>query len=178
MRSFREHTEEKIQITSCYWERFFFLHGTSTSVALGPVNPCHFWVAVLNLMPQWPHSRSREATGFNRLSVTTWVWVLGGEGGVVKFGDSYLFCKQAGPEILRFWIVERYKVALSQKEYIHGMYLMSEHQWDLVWSPTKLAGGEAVNKHQTRITNTFSDFPNTGTHMKLSWIFLGVERGN
>lgn len=95
-------TAEKIQITSCYWERFFFLHGTSTLVALGPVNSYPFWVAVLNLVSQWPHSRSMEATDFSRLSVTTWAWVGVGGGGVVKVGDSYLFCKQAGPEILRF----------------------------------------------------------------------------
>lgn len=63
--------------------------------------------------------------------------------------------------------MERYKVTISQKEYIHGIYLMSEHQLDLVSSPTKLAGGE-VNTHQSKITNIFSDFPNTGTYMKLS----------
>lgn len=48
--------------------------------------------------------------------------------GKVDANSLHLFCKQEGPEILRFWIVERYKEALSQKESIHDTHLVSEHQ--------------------------------------------------
>lgn len=106
VRYFREYTKEKIQVTSCYWERRKDVF-SAWDKHLSSAQSCEFASLLSSSVEINASVALSQIQGSHRLQ---WAFTynlsggLGGKGGVVKVGASslHVFCRQEGPNFLRF----------------------------------------------------------------------------